>query len=163
MISLKSFVSAIHDAIGQASDSLMERNAGLLNQYFEEAEPAPGARAETVAVAGRKLVAKTVTLEYPTVQPDLTVRLDEVKVPLITLVPLTTTRIEKAVLTTEFEMEVVDEEVRLNFRKPGGLGSLGRSNPTFGRLEVTFSPQEPTEGLTLVVEAFESTLKAQLL
>lgn len=34
MISFKSFISAIHDAILSANDELMERNTSLLDKYF---------------------------------------------------------------------------------------------------------------------------------
>jgi hypothetical protein len=38
MISLKSFVKAIHDAILVANEDLMERNVGLLDKYFVDAD-----------------------------------------------------------------------------------------------------------------------------
>jgi hypothetical protein len=37
MISLKSFIHAIQDAIVSANHSLMEQNEGLLEKYFESA------------------------------------------------------------------------------------------------------------------------------
>ncbi len=40
MISFKLFVEAIHHAIVSASDSLMDKNEGLLDKYFEK--PAVG-------------------------------------------------------------------------------------------------------------------------
>lgn len=36
MISFKLFVEAIHHAIVSASDSLMDKNEGLLDKYFEK-------------------------------------------------------------------------------------------------------------------------------
>ena len=59
MISFKLFVEAIHHAIVSASDSLMDKNEGLLDKYFEK--PAVGAGKDKGA-----LIPKIVKLEYPT-------------------------------------------------------------------------------------------------
>ena len=59
MISFKLFVEAIHHAIVSASDSLMDKNEGLLDKYFEK--PVDGEGKNKGA-----LVPKIVQLEYPT-------------------------------------------------------------------------------------------------
>lgn len=58
MISFKLFVEAIHHAIVSASDSLMDKNEGLLDKYFEK--PVDGEGKNKGA-----LVPKIVQLEYP--------------------------------------------------------------------------------------------------
>jgi hypothetical protein len=178
MISFKSFIAAIHDAIMSASDSLMAKNEGILDKYFERItveEDKDGNKSSREILKPR-----TVILEYPTLSDPDTARMIEknnvegveefegfekleVAVPLITLVPLQMSQIEKAVLKADFEIEIVDDEIQLHFtnRKDNGIFKKKR-NTTFGRLEITMSPVETSEGLKLVVEGYESMLKRQI-
>ena len=168
MISLKSFIAAIHDAIMSASDSLMAKNEGILDKYFEQTS------VEEEDKDGNKtskdiLKPRTVILEYPapTVDPDLVKsqgfeRL-EIAVPLITLVPLQMSQIEKAVLKADFEIEIVNEEIQLHFTNRKDIGVFKKKpKTTYGRLEITMSPVDTTEGLKLIVEGYESVLKRQI-
>jgi hypothetical protein len=155
MISFKSFIAAIHDAIVQAGDSLMDKNVNLLNQYFTE-------KTDEKDPTQKTLVPKTVTLEYPAVGPDLQPVIRKVDVPLITLVPLTASRIEKATLTAEFEMEMADGQVQLDFTSKSRRGLFKNSKSSIGRLEITISPQATPEGLNALIQAYESVVKAQL-
>lgn len=157
MISFKAFINAIHDAILAANDSLMQKNTGLLDKYFE----APDDEEETED--GGALSPKSVVIEYPR-QTSRGIEYVEVHVPLITLVPLAMSEIKEAKLTTEFEIEIVDDEVQLNFRSGGSKGKLfgKKRESTFGRLEITISPQESSEGLKRLVEGYEKALKSQI-
>jgi len=162
MISLKSFVSAIHDAIIGASDSLMDKNVGLLDKYFDESsEDITDATSGTVSKK-TILIPKTVALQYPTVAADGTEINTEVQVPLITLVPLQMSQVEKAVVSADFEMEVVDGEVELNFVKDTGLSFMKKPKRNRAKLEITITPQDTSEGLKLLVEGYEAILKRQI-
>jgi hypothetical protein len=168
MISFKSFVSAIHDAIMNASNSLMDKNVGLLDKYFEQSTTE---EVDENGVTSSKEILKprSVILEYPTptVDPDLVKaqgnEIMEVHVPLITLVPLQMSQIEKAVLTANFEIEIVDDEIQINFTNRKN-SNIFRKKPktTFGKLEITISPIESSEGLKLIVEGYESMLRRQI-
>lgn len=162
MINFKSFITAIHNAIISASDSLMDKNVGLLDKYFDEKITEEEDKKTGVKTSKTILEPKTVILEYPVFSSNGP-EMSEVHVPLITLVPLQMSHIEKAVLTAEFEMEIVDGEIELNFtkRKEGG-SFLSRPKTTHAKLEVTISPQETTDGLKLIVEGYESILKRQI-
>lgn len=157
MISLKLFVNAIHDAILHASESLMNRNQGLLDQYFEPKSP-----------TDTTLVPKSVVLEFYKLGSDGVAKPDLIQVPLITLIPISVCRIEKATLTADFEMDVVNDELQLNFPSGSGQGSVLGSlfgkpkEKNNGRLEIVISPNDTPEGLKLVVDAYEATLKQQL-
>ena len=154
MISLKAFVEAIHDAIINASNTLMDKNIGLMDNYFVENENKN---------TGKKTLApKNVILEYPVLSSDGQMNTTEIQVPLITLVPLATSQIEKATLTAEFEMEIVDNELQLSFpsHKNGVFHKDSKENT--GKLEIVISPQESAEGLKLIVEAYEAVLKRQI-
>jgi hypothetical protein len=162
MISFKAFVEAVHDAILRASDSLKDRNVGLLDKYFEET-PQTASDGSTGTSPKSTLKPKNVILEYPVLTHEGKVETTEIQVPLITMVPLSTSQIEKATLTAEFILEIVDNELQLNFpgRKSNGMFQKKRKT-TNGKLEIVISPQEPSEGLKLIVEAFDAALKRQI-
>ena len=138
MISFKLFVEAIHHAIVSASDSLMDKNEGLLDKYFEK--PVVGVGKDKGA-----LIPKIVQLEYPTLDDAGAVTTTTVQVPLITLVPVTASKIEKATVTAEFALEVINNELQISF--PNNKSS---ENATVGKLEIVISPQELTDGLELI-------------
>jgi hypothetical protein len=109
------------------------------------------------------LRARSVIVEYPHLTSQGTIEQHNVHVPLITLVPMDMHQIEKAKLTAEFEMEIVDNELKLNFgpRRSGKIFGK-KSESTYGTLEITISPQEPSEGLKSMVEGYEKSLKSQI-
>ncbi len=163
MISFKSFVTAIHDAIINASDSLMDKNVGLLDKYFEETVKEV-TNEETKEITQKTILdPKTVILEYPTADIDGNQIMNEVHVPLITLVPLQMSQVEKAVVTADFEMEIVNGEIELSFpKKSSGLSFLKKPKKNSAKLEITITPQETSEGLKVLVEGYESILKRQI-
>jgi hypothetical protein len=162
MISFKSFITAIHDAIINASDSLMEKNVGLLDRYFEETTIEEKDENTGETTSKKILSPKSVILEYPSLTADGTKFL-EIHVPLITLVPLQMSQIEKAVLSVDIEMEVNRGEVEINFSNKGDRGGFMRKpKKTSGKLEIIISPQETSEGLKLLVEGYEAILKRQI-
>lgn len=159
MISLKSFIGAIHAALVGASDALMDANTKILDKYFIEVPADPA----TASQPGdpKTLVPRTVTLEYPHLNEAGQLENLEVAVPLVTLVPFTMAKVETARFTASFEMEIVGGELQLNF--PGGQnGRLFKKKPKTGTLDITLSPQETPEGLRLLVEGYEAILKRQI-
>jgi hypothetical protein len=208
MISLKLFVTAIHDAILAANDSLMEKNTGILDKYFVDTSDegelkssldkalqttqnivskkgnvshddfkaavdaldnarkalSPGnaeGKTQGSAQIPGTLSPKSVVIEYPHQTTD-GIEFVEVHVPLITLVPLAMSQIEKATLSANFEMEIVDSELQLNFSTKEQTRKRRKGNTTWGKLEITISPQEPSEGLKQLVEGYEQALKGQI-
>lgn len=204
MISFKSFVDSIHDAIMKANDALMDKNTGLLDKYFESSvngdemqnslndalrvsqdiatkkgavtredfknasdilEKARNALSPnenaTTAQAPGTLSPKSVVIEYPH-QTQNGIEFIEVHVPLITMVPLSMSQIEKATLKAEFEIEIINDEVQLSFTDNKRNTSRRKSKTTRGKLELTISPHETSEGLKQLVEGYEKILKAQL-
>ena len=163
MISFKAFVEAIHEAIISASDTLMDKNEGLLSKYFDQTTTNVTDPITKVVTSKSTLIPKSVILEYPVLNADGKVDVTEVHVPLITMVPLSMSKIEKATLTAEFEMQIVNGDVQLNFTTTGSTG-LFKKDPkvTTGKIEIVISPQETTEGLQQIVEGYEAILKRQL-
>jgi len=166
MIGFRPFVSAIHNAILEANDALMKKNEELLDRYFDRKRISGSLKEE--------LIPKTVTLKYPQahnfsdsaekdIKDDYVVEVAPIEVPLVTLVPLSMTQVEKVTLTTEFEMEIIDDELQLNFVAKKRTGIFGKSEKsTHTKLEIVLSPQESSEGLKLLVEGYEDFLRKQI-
>lgn len=167
MISFKSFVNAIQDAIVHASDVLVDKNLSLIDKYFiqapktetdatnPDAQPAPASA----------LIPKTVTLQYPHLNSNGHMETLNVAVPLITLAPLSMSKLEKATLSAHFEMEVVDDSLQLHFghknQSNGGMFSK-KPKTSWGKIDITFSPQEPSDGFQLLIDGYEAILKKQI-
>ncbi len=166
MISLKSFINTVHDAVISASDALMSKNLGLLDQYFEPSELAQTDKESNAPGSGKVMVPKTVVLEYPTLGPEGKELIQQVNVPLITLVPLQFGQVEKAVVTAEFDLEEVKGELELNFpsKRKGFLSPRSKANNHSKRatLEITIKPQEMPEGAKIVVDGYERVLRRQI-
>ena len=212
MISFKSFINAIHDAILSANDSLMEKNTGLLDKFFidstnedqlqatlddalkassqitskkgnvtredftkaseamEKAKKAlqadegdteePGKHEGNAQIPGR-MTPKSVVVEYPH-QTENGIEFVEVHVPLITLAPVAMSQIEKATLTANFEMQIENGELQLNFSDRSRSGFGKKSKTSHGKLEITIMPQESSEGLKQLIEGYENALKSQI-
>lgn len=137
MISFKLFVEAIHHAIVSAGDSLMDKNCGLLDTYFEKTSVVEEGE------FGEALVPKIVKLAYPALDDTGAVTTATVQVPLITLVPVTASKIEKATVTAEFALEVVDDELQISF--PGEKSS---GHVTVGKLELLYLLKNLLRGLS---------------
>jgi Protein of unknown function (DUF2589) len=163
MISLKSFVRAIHSAIMQAHDSLMTSNVEILNEFFHEAPKDTNDKDAGDKVGEKTLKPKNVIVEYPVLTASGKLETAEVHVPLITLVPLSISQIEKAKLTVNFDLEAVDGELQLTFMKQSG-GGLFSGKPKIERnnMEITIAPIQTSEGLKLLVEGYEAILKRQI-
>jgi len=149
MISLKLFIEAVHDAIIKANETLFDKSEGLLQKFFTQ-DPQNTT----------KLIPKIVTLEYPHLTASGDVVYTDVKVPLITLVPMTNTQIEKATFTFEFEVEEDEGELQINFIKNRGIFRR-RPKRTPSKVEIVITPQESPEGIKILVEGYERMLKRQ--
>ena len=167
MIALKEFIQAIHDAIIQSHDSLMTSNVGVLDEFFNEVDK-DGKIIEkkfdeqgnqTNKGIGEALAAKTVIVEYPVLTASGDVDRVNVYVPLITLVPLSVAQIETANLSIDFNLEFADNALQLTFAKQSKTGGESTKN---NRMEISIAPQEPPDGLKILVEGYEAVLKRQM-
>jgi len=169
MISFKSFIKAIHSAIVESSEQLMGKNIEILNKYFDSRE------IEVVESDGSKkkkttLVPKTVTVTYPKTNEipdnenanDYALVMAPVEVPLVTLVPMTLCNIEKATFTAEFEMEIVKDELQVRFLKPSAQFVQKSPARNIGKLEISLSPHDTSEGLKALIDSYENFLKRQI-
>ena len=93
----------------------------------------------------------------------------EVHVPLITLVPLSMSQIEKVKLRADFEIHISDDELQLGFPSRGSTQKKGlftkrgrRGKRTTGSLEITIGPHPVADGLKIIVEGYERALRTQI-
>ena len=171
MINFNSFVLAIHDAILKANDALMDKNTDLLNKYFKEKTvPVTDNNENPVLDENKQPLQKvihepvSVILDYPNLDENGDLNRTEIHVPLITLVPLTSSQIEKATLTAEFDMQIVDGSLQLDFvnRTASTMSFFSKPKTSSGTLEIIISPQENSEGLKLIIEGYEKMIKKQM-
>lgn len=167
MISLKSFISTIQEAILDANNSLKKNNEDLLNSYFEKVKTNDTGSSQDSPVYKPKMVTLQYTSPYVVKDPASNNKVvkgkeSEVNVPLITLVPLQTHQIEKIVLTSDFQLEVIDNEVEITFAKARNTFFSKKTNANKCRLEITMKVKETTEGLRLIVEGYENVIKRQI-
>ena len=159
MIRFKYFVEAIHQAISGAADILMDKNQGLLEKYFyrEARETSPDQKDDKDSP--REIYKpKTVTLDYPSVDEEGHDVTSHVEVPLITLVPVTSSQIEKATFTADFQLSIIDDDLYMDFPD----SKKKNQSSTIGKLEIVISPKETTEGLQQIIEGYEKALKRQI-
>jgi hypothetical protein len=154
MIGFKSFVEAIHQAIAGAADVLIDKNQKLLDKYFETITD--NSNTDNVAEKREILRPKNVHLDYPTLDEKGEVVASQIQVPLITLVPVTASQVEKATLTAEFQLSIVNDELFIDF------SSAKNENTTTGKLEIVISPKETTEGFQQIIAGYEMALKRQI-
>ncbi len=171
MINFKSFVLAIHNAILKANDALMDKNTDLLSKYFIETSVDVKDEENNIIVdengePEKKNILEpvSVVLDYPVIDDNGDLQKTEIHVPLITLVPLSTSQIEKAVLKADFQMQIVDDELQMDFveRDDSKNRFFKNSKSSKGSLEIVISPQDTSEGLKLIIEGYETLLKKQI-
>jgi hypothetical protein len=152
MISFKSFVQSIHDAVLKANDGLMNKNTDLLDRYFIDKED--------VQKTKKILEPISVVMQYPTVDDEGSLKNMDIHVPLIAIVPITTSQIEKAKLTADFDMEIVNGDLQIDFSGKKKLEGLFKKERTSkGKLEIIISPQDTSDGLKLLIERYDTLLK----
>lgn len=124
------------------------------------------------ALAEGDIRPKTVILNYPTTDTDGSVKMKEVHVPLITLIPVIFSKVEELRLQADLELNLVDDEVQVSLGKfsgrknasPSGEGEEAGSNSgrSIGSVDILLKPQEASDGMQQIIDAYEKVLKAQL-
>ena len=145
-------------SLKNAMDSLEE-----VNKAFEDEDTI-----EEILVSGN-LHPKTVVLNYPVKTPKGLIESKEVHVPLITLVPIAFSQIEQLKLIADLELHLVNDEVQVSLgkfsgKKSGFFGMRSKDVPksSIGSIEIIIKPQESSDGMKQIIDAYERVLKSQL-
>jgi len=175
MISFKAFIEGINNAVLAANDSLMDKNAGLFDTYFEKAPASSGVSTagniNKSVDTGSTLQAKSITIQYPHQNPDGTTTMVNVDVPLITLIPVSFSQIEEMKLKAHFDLQVINNELQISFSSESpkrrkwftfGKPEVDEEEISSGLLEITLKPTEGPEGLKRIIEGYEKVLRAQI-
>lgn len=159
--------STLDDAL-KASHNISSKQGNVTQEdlqnasdVFQRAKDAlkGGSNTNENAQSPGTLSPKTVVMEYPQ-ETENGIEMTEVHVPLLTLSPMNFSQIEKATLTADFDIEIVNNEVQLNFTDT--KTRKGKDNVTRGSLEITISPQESSDGLKQIIAGYEKALKSQI-
>jgi dsDNA-binding SOS-regulon protein len=157
MIKLEALVDAIHNSVMKANDVLLAKNDDLIKTYFKKDK------------SGNFNKAKTITLQFPQANESGKIKMLDVEVPLITLVPIATSQIEEMKFETDLNLHLVGEknELQVSFgsepsTSKNKTNSDSRSTPLVGHIEITIKPGETSEGLKRLIEGYEKLLRAQI-
>lgn len=142
---LSDFLKVLHSAVNYASDSLLKKNQEIIESYFTKVSSSEG----------DCLSPKTIKMDYPIVGEDNVVIQKKIEVPLITLVPLTTSKLKKATFSFEFQIVEKDEDVSVFFNK----GVFG--NGSNCKMELTIVPDENPDGIKCILEKYNKVLENQ--
>ena len=158
MMTFRAFIEALSAAVLSANDKVSGENLKLLGSYFDRAGTPLGQEVRD------SLEAKTVTIQYP--KPTKTgLENVDIEVPLVTLVPVSTTQIKEVKLAVDVQLCIIDDELQLDIvkEKRGLFGRRfsRRKGATVGTLEVSLNAAHP-EGLSELISGYEKALRAQI-
>lgn len=166
MISFKKFIEAINDAVSEANSGLERSNLNVLDQFFVDDEgKSPldyfdNSSNETINWNTHSFKPRTVRVQYPDNNSGQSIGID---VPLITLIPVSASKIDTVKLSSEFRISIVDDELQLDFPRNNGNGTfLKPAKGSIGTLEITLKPGDVSEGLDSLIEGYEKILKMQI-
>ena len=131
-----------------APDSLLKKNQEIIESFFSKVS----------CDDGDYFTPKTIKMDYPTVDENDKIIQKEIEVPLITLVtliPLTTTKLEKTTFTFEFQISEKDNDIEVSFNK----GVFG--NGANCKMELTITPDKNPEGINNIIGKYNKTLENQ--
>jgi hypothetical protein len=145
---LNEFLTELRKAVNEASSVLQEKNMELLSKYFVNRKLSD---TETVCVP------KTVRMDYPVATEDGSVHMKRVDVPLISLIPMTNSKVEKATFSIDFQMDDEDGDVKVSFPKKR-FGEVQH----LSHLELTITPDEVPEGIVNIISKYNSMIQNQI-
>lgn len=154
MIKLKKLVEAINDAAEIANATLADSQDQVINNFFNREEESG------------KYTAKKVTIEYPISSSDGKINKLNVDVPLITVVPISSARIDEMRFTTLLDIAIEKDELMVSFSSNEPTSKIPGFNKNkkhaTATLDLIIKPQENTEGLNKLIEGYEKMLRAQI-
>jgi hypothetical protein len=152
MINLNNLVEALNKAANIANTSLLSSYSDVMGTYFEKKEKSDA------------YSAKIVSINYPVKTDDNSVKNIAVDVPLITLVPISSTRIEELKFTTNLDIVLKNDELLVAFSNGEGNKNMfnNKEKSATATLEILLRPNDNPEGLKNIIEGYEKILRAQI-
>lgn len=154
MVNFSKLVETINEATNIANSSLLQSQNDLMDTYFERTSP------------NENFQAKMVSINYPVKSDDGSIKSVSVDVPLITLVPISTSRIEELKFTTNLEVALNNnDDLLVSFCNEEDSNSnlfTRKKTPAYAKIEITLKPNENPEGLKNIIEGYEKILRTQI-
>lgn len=147
---LSEFLVELRRAVNSASNALVERNVEFFNKYFEEK------RNEATGEIVR--VPKTVRMDYPVVTENGSIEMKRLDVPVIALVPVNSSKLGKATFSIDCSLDD-DKDVSISFPKNKMFSEKKENNC---HLEITIVPDEAPQGITTIIENYNSLIQKQM-
>jgi hypothetical protein len=165
-IKLGSLIGAIKRAVVDAQHSVAEQHMEELAQYFV---PAPGQDKSTQFPQG-EWEARTVTMHVPrevSQNGKVSIENHAVHVPLITLLPLRSSMIDRVELLTTLDLSLAppltpDQSQGKADLPPDVVVNLGHKGPHSAEVKIVVHAGELPPGYARLVGAYEKVLNAQL-
>lgn len=145
---LSEFLVEIRKAVNSAANALTERNIEFFNKYFEEKRIS---ETETVRVP------KTVRMDYPMAADDGSIKMKRLDVPVISLIPVSGSRLGKAIFSMDCQIDEEHGDVTVSF--PKKVFGNAKNNC---HLEFTVVPDEAPEGISTIIENYNTLIQKQL-
>lgn len=153
-IRFKTFIKAICESVASASESLSNRGSQFVNEFFEKqtSKDSDGLAQKEI------LTPKKVFLDAPIVDEDGEITDKEIAVPMLSLIPQTSNKIDKLTLKLNLQLYVEGEELMIDLSSSKHKGSdVGQ-----GDLEITISPTENAEGLEQLIDNYTNVIRNQI-
>lgn len=160
MVKFQALMQAVHQSINSATQAVESQGQKHLDKFFDIVEGT-----ENDADGRTDYRPKMIDMEFPSRTPK-GVETVTVKVPLITLTPISSPRIAEVKFHTELEI-TTDENGELLVAFPSAKGKgfslKGEQRSSANTsLEITLKGNEPPEGLQKIIEGYERALRAQI-
>ncbi|MGB0524123.1 MAG: DUF2589 domain-containing protein [Flammeovirgaceae bacterium] len=149
--------------ISRLSDTLSD-----LNLIIKQHQETPPLGKNNLLDFG-KLKPKMVTIQYPK-QTNEGIKMVDIKVPLITLVPLTASKVEELNMRMGLEVMMINGKPVVQFSNsnssqsspPSSDDDKGKDKSPMGYLDIKITPDESPQGLKKLIEGYEKLLRAQI-
>ncbi len=190
MITFEKLITAFHEAILSANDTLKQKNTFILDEFFEQSESSLSIKAILRKIRlsknkfkrkqlidnlnkqidleesgklnfSKKLKPKMVTIQYPSKTEKGHITHD-VHVPLISMVPVRQTGIEEVKITSELELALKNDELMVSFPKKNHGGRTYKGGKQLSKIEIKLTPTIESEGLKKIIEGYDKVLRAQI-
>lgn len=171
MIDLESLVSAVQTSVHAANQSLQQRNQSVIGDFFDQRQVPDDRHVDSGESESGEPPTRTVyqpklvTMLYPQ-ETAKGIETTPVEVPLLTLVPITSSRIKELRFKTHLEVSLNDRnemEIAFPSRDSGGLFKSDKGTKThIAELEIVLGDDSSPSGLKMMVEGYERALRAQI-
>lgn len=168
MIKMDELVNAIQAAVVGANSQLQDQSKDFLDRFFIPVEREGGNDPENdkATPSSDVLRPRYVTMEYPS-ETSKGIKTLFVDVPLISMVPVVSSRIKEVTFRSALEVSNGDDDtLSISFptssTKKSGLFSKEHPTGHIAEVEIKITGDETPDGLQRLIEGYNRVLRAQI-